>query len=41
MTQGGCQVIIILPIKSKMAAAKKQCFLQFLYFESSPPSFKV
>ena len=25
-----------------MAAAKKQCFLRFLYFtESSPPSFKV
>ena len=32
MTQGGYQVIIILPIKSKMAAAKKQCFLRFLYF---------
>ena len=32
MTQGGYQVIIILPIKSKMAAAKKQCFyLHFLY----------
>ena len=29
MTQGGYQVIIILPIKSKMAAAKKQSFLQF------------
>ena len=30
------------PIKSKMAAAKKQCFLRFLYLtESSPPSFKV
>ena len=42
MTQGGYQVIMILPIKSKMAAAKKQCFLRFLYFtESSPPSFKV
>ena len=42
MTQGGFQVIIILPIKSKMAAAKKWCFLRFLYFtESSPPSFKV
>ena len=26
MTQGGYQVIIILPIKSKMDAAKKQCF---------------
>ena len=43
MTQGGYQVIIILPIKSKMAAAaEKQCFLRFLYLtESSPPSFKV
>ena len=42
MTQGGYQVIIILPIKSKMAAAKKLCLLQFLYItESSPPSFKV
>ena len=42
MTQGGYQVIIILPIKSKMVAAKKQCFLQFLSrTESSPPSFKV
>ena len=42
MTQGGYQVIIILPIKSNMAAAKKQCILRFLYFtESSPPSFKV
>ena len=42
MTQGGYHVIIILPIKSKMAAAKKWCFLRFLYFtESSPPSFKV
>ena len=42
MTQGGYQVIIILLIKSKMAAARKQCFLRFLYFtESSPPSFKV
>ena len=42
MTQGGYQVIIILPIKSKMAAAKKRCFLRFLYFtESSPPPFKV
>ena len=30
MTQGGYQVIIILPIKSKMAAAKKWCFLRFL-----------
>ena len=35
MTQGGYQVIIILPIKSKMAAAKKQCFLRFLYTELS------
>ena len=42
MTQGRYQVIIILPIKSKMAAARKRCFLRFLYFtESSPPSFKV
>ena len=42
MTQEGYQVIIILPIKSKMAAARKRCFLRFLYFtESSPPSFKV
>ena len=42
MTRGGYQVIIILQIKSKMAAARKQCFLRFLYFtESSPPSFKV
>ena len=39
---GGYQVIIILLIKSKIAAAKKQCFLRFLYLtESSPPSFKV
>ena len=29
MTQEGYQVIVILPIKSKMAAAKKQCFLRF------------
>ena len=42
MTQGGYQVIIILPIKSKMVAAKKRCFLRFLYFtKSSPPSLKV
>ena len=42
MTQGGYQVIIILPMKSKMAAAKKPCCLRFLYLtESSPPSFKV
>ena len=42
MTQGGYQVMIILPIQGKMAAAKKRCFLRFLYFtESSPPSFKV
>ena len=42
MNKGGYQVIIILPIKSKMAAAKKQCFLRFLYWtEFSPPSFKV
>ena len=42
MAQGGYQVIIILPIKSKMAAAKRRCFLRFLYFtESSPLLFKV
>ena len=42
MTQGGYQVIIILPIKSKMAAAKKRCFLRFLFIaETTPPSFKV
>ena len=31
MTQGGYQVMIILLTKNKMAAAKKQCFLRFLY----------
>ena len=42
MTQGDYQVIIILPIKCKMAAAKEAVFLRFLYLtESSPPSFKV
>ena len=42
MTQGGYQFIIILLMKRKMAAARKRCFLRFLYFtESSPPSFKV
>ena len=42
MTQGGYQVMIILPIKSKMAAPKNRCFLRFSYLtESSPPSFKV
>ena len=42
MTQGAYQVIKILPTKSKMAAAKKRCFLRFLYLtEFSPPSFKV
>ena len=41
MTDGGYQVIIILPIKSKMAAAKKRCFLRFLYLtDSLPPAFK-
>ena len=41
MTQGTYLVIFILPIKSKMAAAKKQCSLRFLYLtESSPPSLK-
>ena len=29
--------MIILPIKSKMAAAKKRCFLRFLYFTESSP----
>ena len=39
MTQGAYQVIKILPIKSKMAAAKKRCFVRYLYLtESSPPS---
>ena len=37
MTQGGYQVITVLPIKSKMAAAKKQCFLRFLYLTESYP----
>ena len=32
MTQGGYQVIIILPIKNKMAAAKKQCFFAIFVF---------
>ena len=42
MTQGGFQLIIILPIKSQMAAARKRCFLAYVYFtESSPPSFEV
>ena len=42
MTQGGYQIIIILPIKNKMAAAKKRYFLRFPYLtESSPPSSKV
>ena len=42
MTQGGYQVIIILPIKSKMAAANKQGFLRFLYWtQSSSPSFNA
>ena len=27
MTQGGYQVIIILPIKNKMAAARKWCLV--------------
>ena len=45
MTQGCYQVIIILTIKSKTAAAKKRCSLRFLlnsvFTESSPPTFKV
>ena len=32
MTQGGYQVIIILKIKSKMAAAKKRCFFAISVF---------
>ena len=39
MTQGGYQVLIIVLIKSKMAAAKKQWFMYLT--ESSPLSFKV
>ena len=31
MTQGGYQVIKILTIKNKMAAAKKQCFFFVLF----------
>ena len=41
MTQGSYQDIIILPIESKMAAAKKQVFFAISVSESSPPSFKV
>ena len=42
MTQGGYQVIKILQIKSKMAAAIKRCLaVLFAISESSPPSFKV
>ena len=42
MTQGGYQVITILPIKCKMAAANKQCLVRFRYLtEFSPPLFKV
>ena len=37
MTQGVYQVMIILPIKSKMAAAKNQWFLRFLYWTESAP----
>ena len=33
MTQGAYQVIIILPIKSKMAAAKKQCSFAISVFK--------
>ena len=32
MTQGGYEVIIILLIKSKMAAAKNQCFFAISAF---------
>ena len=38
MTQGGYQIIISLPIKSKMAAAKKHWFLRFLYWIESLPT---
>ena len=38
MTQVGYQVIMILPIKSKMAAARKRS--RFLYFTESSPSSK-
>ena len=38
MTQEGYQVIIILPIKSEMAAVKKHCFLHFLYLTESSPT---
>ena len=42
MTQINYQVIIILPMKSQVAAARMQCFLRFLYeTEFSPPLFKV
>ena len=37
-TKGSYKVIIILPIKSKMAAAKKQWFLRFLYWTESSPT---
>ena len=32
MTQGDYQVIMILPIKSKMAAAKKRCVFAITVF---------
>ena len=32
MTQGGYEVIIILPIKIKMSAAKKRCFFAISVF---------
>ena len=35
MTEGGYQVIIILPIKSKMAVAKKRCFFAISVFKGS------
>ena len=40
MTQGGYQVIIILPIKSKMAAAKKQCFFSHYKFGISVNTYQ-
>ena len=39
MTKGAYQVIKILPIKCKMAAAKKGCILRFLYLTESSLRF--
>ena len=38
MTQGDYQNEIILPMKSKIAAAQKQCFLRFLHWTESSPT---